>query len=182
MKANVTARFLLILFLGVSLSACDQIRERLASIISPQTAPQALDSVRQNIGIGKFKEAASLSENYSNNVGPYQADFALASAQAFSNLGDPNKALYYLAIAIDAGLTNKEALIVDPNFELIRTDIRFVSLLAGRADQFSHQNPKSNLNSAISSDSKGNGESTSIRIDDQKTEVKAGNVSIKLTN
>ena len=182
MQANLLARLLLIFFLGTSLSACDQVRERLASIISPQTTPQALDSVRHSIEIGKFKDAASLSETYANKSGPYQADFALASAQAYSNLGDPNKALYYLTIAIDAGLTNKESLIVDPNFELVRTDIRFVSLLAGRAEQPSDQNPKSNFNSVISSDSKGNGESTSIRIDDQKTEVKAGNVSIKLTN
>jgi len=182
MQANLSAKFLLILFLGTSLSACDQVRERLASIISPQTTPQALDSVQHNIEIGKFKDAAALSETYAKKAGPYQADFALASAQAFSNLGDPNKALYYLTIAIDAGLTNKEALIVDPNFELIRTDIRFVSLLAGRAEQYPHQNTKSNVNSAISSDSKENGGSTSIRIDDQKTEVKAGNVSIKLSN
>jgi len=138
---------------------------------------------------GKFKEAKAEAEAYASKPGPRQAEFALAAAQACGNLGEISQTLDYLGIALKAGGVSADALIADKNFESIRTDIRFVSLLTAQSSTASAGSATASATTTQTSQTpqapqaaKAAEPATAIRMDGQAIEVKAGNISIKLPN
>ncbi len=183
-QRNLASTLLFVALASVSLTACDQLREKLASVIGSKSPEDTLLSVRGNLESGKFKEAKAEAEPFATKPGARQAEFALAAAQACGNLGEVSQALDYLAIALKAGAVSSDALMADRNFESIRTDIRFVSLLTGQSSTASAGNASASAASASQAAPapKAAEPATAIRMDGQGIEVKAGSISIKLPN
>ena len=183
-QRNLASTLLFVALASVSLTACDQLREKLASVIGSKSPEDTLLSVRGNLESGKFKEAKAEAEPFATKPGARQAEFALAAAQACGNLGEVSQALDYLAIALKAGAVNSDALMADRNFESIRTDIRFVSLLTGQSSTASAGGASATAASASQAAPapKAAEPATAIRMDGQGIEVKAGSISIKLPN
>jgi hypothetical protein len=181
---NLATTLLCVVLASLSLTACDQLRDKLASVIGSKSPDETLFSVRGNLDNGKFKEAKAEAEPFATKPGPRQADFALAAAQACGNLGEVSLAVDYLAIALKAGAVNPDTLMVDRNFESIRTDIRFVSLLTGQSSTASAGNATATAAPApqTAPAAKAAEPATAIRMDSQAIEVKAGSISIKLPN
>ncbi len=169
---NLARTLLCVVLASLSLTACDPLRDKLASVIGSKSPEETLVSVRGKLDNGKFKEAKAEAEPFAAKPGPRQADFALAAAQACGNLGEVSQAIDYLAIALKAGAVNPDTLMVDRNFESIRTDIRFVTLLTGQAAPVTPSAPAAQTAEPA----------TAIRMDSQAIEVKAGSISIKLPN
>ena len=183
-QRNLASTLLFVALASVSLTACDQLREKLASVIGSKSPEDTLLSVRGNLESGKFKEAKAEAEPFATKPGARQAEFALAAAQACGNLGEVSQALDYLAIALKAGAVSSDALMADRNFESIRTDIRFVSLLTGQSSTASAGGASATAASASQAATapKAAEPATAIRMDGQGIEVKAGSISIKLPN
>ncbi len=183
-QRNLASTLLCVVLASLSLTACDQLRDKLASVIGSKSPEETLVSVRGKIENGQYKEAKAEAEPYVNKPGPRQAEFALAAAQACGNLGEISLVVDYLAIALKAGAVNSDALMVDRNFESIRTDIRFVSLLTGQSSTTSAGNATATATQAAPSApaAKTAEPATAIRMDSQAIEVKAGSISIKLPN
>ena len=183
-QRNLATTLLCVVLASISLTACDQLREKLASVIGSKSPEETLVSVRNNLETGKFKEAKAEAEPYAAKPGARQAEFALAAAQACGNLGEVSQALDYLAIALKAGAVSSDALMADRNFESIRTDIRFVSLLTGQSSTASAGGASATAASASQAAPapKAAEPATAIRMDGQGIEVKAGSISIKLPN
>ncbi len=185
-RRNLATTLLSVVLASLLLTACDPLREQLASMIGSKSPEETLLSVRGNMESGKFKEAKAEAEPYASKPGPRQAQFALAAAQACGNLGEISQALDYLAIALKAGAVSSDALMADRNFESIRTDIRFVSLLTGQSSTANAGSASASAASApaprAAPTAKAAEPATAIRMDGQAIEVKAGNISIKLPN
>jgi len=183
-QRNLASTLLFVALASISLTACDQLREKLASVIGSKSPEDTLVSVRGNLETGKFKEAKAEAEPFATKPGARQAEFALAAAQACGNLGEVSQALDYLAIALKAGAVSSDALMADRNFESIRTDIRFVSLLTGQSSTASAGNASASAAPApqATPTAKAAEPATAIRMDGQGIEVKAGSISIKLPN
>jgi len=185
-QRNLATTLLCVVLASISLTACDQLREKLASVIGSKSPEETLVSVRNNLETGKFKEAKAEAEPYAAKPGARQAEFALAAAQACGNLGEVSQALDYLAIALKAGAVSSDALMADRNFESIRTDIRFVSLLTGQSSTASAGSASASAASAPAPQAAPAATAaepaTAIRMDGQGIEVKAGSISIKLPN
>jgi len=183
-RKSLVVTLLFALLALISLSACDQVRERVASLIGSKSAEETLVSVRSNMASGKFKEVKAEAELHANKPGDRQAEFAFVTAQACVKLGEVSQALDYLAIALKAGLVSSAALMVDPSFESIRTDIRFVTLLtiqSSTAVSGSATVSATTTTQAASAASAAEPAAV-IRMDGQGIEVKAGSTSIKLPN
>jgi hypothetical protein len=172
-QRNLATTLLCVVLASSSLTACDQLRDKLASVIGSKSPEETLVSIRGNLYNGKFKEAKAEAESFATKPSPRQAEFALAAAQARGNLGEISLAIDYLAIALKAGTVSPDAAMVDRNFESIRTDIRFVSLLTGQS---------STASAGSAPAAKAAEPATAIRMDRQAIEVKAGSISIKLPN
>lgn len=181
-RRKFSATLLFVAMTSLSLTACDQLRERLASVTGSKSPQEALTAVRSNLENGKFKEAKAEAEPQASKPGAHQAEFALVAAQACANLGEVGQALDYLVIALKAGTVSSDALMVDRNFESIRTDIRFVALLTGQANSASAGSATASATSTAqaASEAKAAAPTTAIRMDSQGIEVKAGSISIKL--
>ncbi len=185
-QRSLATTLLCVVLASLSLSACDQLREKLASVIGSKSPEEALVSVRRHLENGKFKEAKAEAEPFATKTGARQAEFALAAAQACGNLGEVSQAIDYLVIALKAGAISADALMVDRNFETIRTDIRFVSLLTGQSSTASAGTATASAASTPAPQAapaaKAVEPATAIRMDGQGIEVKAGSISIKLPN
>ena len=186
LRTNSVVSLLCVLLAALSLTACDPLKERIASAFGAKSPEETLVSVRRNMENGKFKEAKAEAETLATKQGPRQAEFALAAAQACGNLGEVSQAIDYLTIALNAGAVSVEALMLDRNFESIRTDIRFVSLLTAQSSTARAGSATASVSNKqtpqATPDAKAAEPATSIRMDSQSIEVKAGSISIKLPN
>ena len=185
-QRSLATTLLCVVMASLSLTACDQLREKLASVIGSKSPEETLVSVRRHLENGKFKEAKAEAEPFATKAGAGQAEFALAAAQACGNLGEVSQALDYLAIALKAGAISADALMADRNFASIRTDSRFISLLSGQSSTASAGSATASAASTATPQAtpaaKPAEPATAIRMDAQGLEVKAGSISIKLPN
>jgi len=150
-------------------TGCDQIREKVSNLINPKTPQQVLESANQKIANQKFKDALAEIESFGKSDGNLEGDFALAAAKSSFQVGENDKGYAYLSKALKANSISSAEAMNDPLFEPVRTDIRFVTLLT----QTSTTRPNETEVSA--------GGDVSIKMNSSgSTEVKAGNVSIKL--
>jgi len=163
---GVTVLFLLVI---VSTTGCDQIREKVSNLINPKTPQQVLESANRKIADQKFKDALAEIESFGKADANLEGDFALAAAKSSFQVGENDKGYVYLSKALKANSISSAEAMTDPLFEPVRTEIRFVTILT----QTATTKPTATEVSA--------GGDVSIKMNSSGgTEVKAGNLSVKL--
>jgi len=169
--------------LGMAVSGCDPVRTRLANLIAPQDPEDALKSVKTLMAAGQLKEAKAKAEEFVDKPGPLQAQFAFAVSRIYGLSGDTDAALRYLGSAIGPLDLTADALITEPAFESMRTDVRFLQLITGQSAP-GVPRPAVASRPSLSRGVEVNSSSSNaqIRMDDQGTEVRAADIVIKLPN
>jgi hypothetical protein len=160
-------------FLCLNLSGCDQLRGRLAEWISPQTPQEALESIDTMIAAGQLKEALVKAEAFIDKPGELRPQFELAAARVSALQGQADLALRHLSLALADLDTSPDQLMADEAFETLRTNVRFLQIITGGA----RAQPSSSTDTLVKAS-----EDTQIKITSQGTEVRAGDVVIKLPN
>ena len=163
--------------LVVSLSACDQLRGQLAELIAPQSPEEALKSIDTMAAAGQLKEAQSKAESFMDKPGDFRGHFELAAARAAALQAHNDTALRYLARAVATLNLAPDQLMADEAFGAMRTDIRFLQTITGQASPVSVSKKSSPSDTQVKAS-----EDTQIKISNQGTEVRAGDVVIKLPN
>lgn len=175
----------LIICLGVSVSGCDALRTKLADLIAPQSPEDALNSVNTLMAAGHLQEAKVKAEAFADTPGPLQAKFAFAASRVSALSGDTDAALRYLGLAMGPlGLTG-DVLITDSAFESMRTDVRFLQLITMQSAPVVVPLQTATTGPPLPSrgvEVNSSGSSTQIKMDHLSTEVRAGDVVIKLPN
>jgi len=166
-----------ILFLS---TGCDQAREKMAAAIKPVTVEDVTAAVNEKIDHQQFRQAQAEGEKFLDGKADVSGHLAWAIARASAQSGDHDLAIRYTEQALSAHAVTGPQAMAEPLMEPVRTDIRFVSLLAGIGQT---QAPLAQANSSPdSAPVKKPAPSTAIRMDGQGIEVKAGNIAIKLPN
>ena len=169
--------------LGVGLSGCDQVRIKMADLIAPQSSEDALKSVNTLVATGQLKEARAKAESFFDEPGPYQAEFVFAAARVCAMAGDADAALRYLSSAIGPLSLTADGLMSESAFESLRTDIRFLQLITDQSvpvkpsAMVPARSPAPLLGADVNSSN-----DAQIKMDRHSTEVRAGDIVIKLPN
>ncbi len=188
-------RLLVLLGCLFMLSACDQVRSRLGELISPEPPAQALQAVDRLIDEGKFQEAKDKAASRTQKAdAPLRGQFAMAAARASAFKGDTEDALRYLALAFDSMPLNTVEVMSEPAFRSLQTNIRFLQLITqASAPAQSPAAPQAATAPAAQATAPapapapspvlevGAG-SAQIRQDSKGTEVRAGDVVVRLPN
>ncbi len=184
-------RLLVLLGCLSMLSACDQVRTRLGELISPEPPAQALQAVDRLIDEGKFQEAKDKAASRTQKAdAPLRGQFAMSAARASAFKGDTEDALRYLALAFDSMPLNTDEVMSEPAFRSLQTNIRFLQLITqASAPAQSPAAPQAAKAPAAQATAPapspvlevGAG-SAQIRQDSKGTEVRAGDVVVRLPN
>ena len=168
--------------LALSLSGCDQLQSKVADLIAPKSPQDALTAVNRLVDEGKYQDAKDKAvARIDKPDAPLRGEFALAAARAFAYLGDVDGAIRYLGIAVGSlGLSPDEPM-SDPAFQELRTNVRFLQAIteltpsrpAAAQPQQAQKTPGIEANA---------GGGTQIKMNGNGTEVRAGDIVIKMPN
>ncbi len=171
--------------LGLNLSGCDQWRGRLADLIAPKTPPtplaaqtpqtpqEALKSIETMVAAGQLKEALAKAEALIDKPGDLRPQFELAAARVSALQGQTDLALRHLSRALADLDISTDKLMADESFKALHTNVRFLQIITGGA----RLQPSLSAGTEVKAS-----ENTQIKITNQGTEVRAGDVVIKLPN
>ena len=172
-----TIRFSLLITLLGMIAGCDELRTKIVDVIQPETPQQTLVAVNDLIANGKTKLAISKAEKLAETSGPMQGQFSWSLARAYALDGDLDKALKNLRTAIEKLNLTPADVLHEKAFESIQTNIRFMETITNIAETQKSSSPSSKQ-VGIQSDAN----QTSIKMDGSGTEVRAGNITLKLPN
>jgi len=176
-KLLKTIRLFLLISLVGMLAGCDDLRTKIVDLIQPETPQQTLVVVEDLIANGKTKLAISKAEKLAETSGPMQGQFSWSLARAYVLEGDVDKALKNLRTAIDKLNLTPADVLHEKAFESVQTNIRFMEVITNISGAQQSSTPPSKLG-GIHSDAN----QTSIKMDGSGTEVRAGNIILKLPN
>ena len=168
-------KILLTAFVMVALSGCDQFREQVASWIAPSSPAETLQSVDALIEKGRLKEAKNTVEANINETEAWRHHFELATARIHALEGDQETALQYLSKALAGLEITADELMKDAAFVSMTTDVRFLQIITGQAE------PSSVVPSKPVAPISAGGDAQILNTQ-QGTEIRAGDVVIKLPN
>ena len=170
----MVARLLLIACMALNMSACDQLRTRLSNLIAPQTPEEALKSIDTMLEAGQTKEARAKAESFAETPGDLRPYFELAVARLAAKQGDADVALQYLVRAMSKLDLTPDELMADEAFNSLHMDVHFLQVITGQTNVIQAKKITNRQVNAV--------EDTQIKINNQGTEVRAGDIVIKLPN
>jgi hypothetical protein len=91
LTCKVTAALIALLILN----GCDQVRQKLADLLSPPSAMECLVRVQKLVDAGDFQQAVLTGEDYLKDKNLASGGLHLAVAKAYLELGDAAKALQH---------------------------------------------------------------------------------------
>ena len=168
--------FLLISLFGI-FAGCDELRSKIVDVIQPQTPQQTLVAVDDLIVNGNTKLAITKAEKIAETSGPLQGQFSWSLARAYALEGDLDKALKNLRTAIEKLNLTPADVLHEKAFESIQTNIRFMETITNVSG--TQQSSSSSVNQVRNQT---DANQTSIKMDSSGTEVRAGNIVLKLPN
>lgn len=180
----------LLIVSAFALTGCDQLRSQIASLLETKTPQESLVSARQDFSDGKLAQALDQAVPLANKPGELQPAFSLLAAQIYARTGKSDEALGMLGKAIEGQAVEATSLITHPDFEILRTDVRFLALLThsgGRAAAPAAEPIATGAAPAAPAQSSGSpssqpksSELVSVEIGVGGVSAKAGSVSVKL--
>lgn len=81
------------------LSGCDQVRQKLADLLSPPSAVECIARVQRLLDAGDFQKAVATGEDYLKDKNLATGELHLVVAKAYLELGDATKALQHTEAA-----------------------------------------------------------------------------------
>ena len=159
----------------VALPGCDQFREQVAGWIAPSSPAETLQSVDTMIEQGRLKDAKNTVEANINETEAWKHHFELAAARIHALQGDQDTALQYLSKALAGLEITADELMKDAAFVSMITDVRFLQIITGQAGSSSVVPSKPITSISAGGDAQ-------ILNTQQGTEIRAGDVVIKLPN
>jgi hypothetical protein len=168
-------KFLLAAGILVALPGCDQFREQVAGWIAPTPPTETLKSVDTLIEQGRLKEAKNTVEANIDDSQAWKPHFELAAARIHAMQGDQDTALQYLSKALPSLEITADELMKDEALASLHTDVRFLQIITGQIQSSSVEPPKpvTEINA---------GGTAQIKNTQQGTEIRAGDIVIKLPN
>jgi hypothetical protein len=166
------SQWFLVACLTVTLTGCDQFRARVAGWIAPQSPAEALKSVDVLLEQGQLKEAKNKVEAHINESDEWKPHFELAAARIHALQGDQDIALQFLSKALSRLDISPDEVMTDRAFVNLRTDVRFLQIITGQ-----YQDAPARGNKTVRA-----GDDAQIQTTKQGTEIRAGDVVIKLPN
>ncbi len=174
----------------LGLSGCDQLREQIGALVQSKTPQESLASAQQAFSEGKLPQALEQAEPFLKKPGDLQPSFALLAAQIYARTGKPDEALGMLSKALEGKAVEATSLITHPDFESLRTDVRFLALLthfSGRSSTSIAEPVAAGATPAAPAQSSGVSssqvkatETVSVEIGPGGVSAKAGSVSVSL--
>ncbi len=175
---------------ALGLTGCDQLRQQIGALVQSKTPQESLAAAQQAFSEGKLSQALEQVEPLAKKPGDLQPAFALLAAQIYARTGKPEEALGMLGKALEGKAVEPTSLIAHPDFESLRTDVRFLALLthhggrssAGTAGPAAAQSaPSAPAQPAGPAPTQAKAsESVSVEIGPGGVSAKAGSVSVKL--
>ena len=172
-----TIRLILLISLFGIFAGCDELRSKIVDVIQPQTPQQTLIAVDDLIVNGNTKLAITKAEKIAETSGPLQGQFSWSLARAYALEGDLDKALKNLRTAIEKLNLTPADVLHEKAFESIQTNIRFMETITNVSG--TQQSSSSSVNQVRNQT---DANQTSIKMDSSGTEVRAGNIVLKLPN
>lgn len=125
------------------------------------------------VAAGHLQEALLKAEAFIDKPGDLRPQFELAAARVSALKGQTDLALRHLTRALADLDIPPDQLMADESFKTLRTDVRFLQVITGGA----RAQPSLSAGTEVKAS-----ENTKIKITNQGTEVRAGDVVIKLPN
>lgn len=185
-----TALCVILIVSALGLTGCDQLRNQISALVVTKTPQESLVSAKQDFSEGKLAQALDQAEPLAKKPGELQPAFALLAAQIYARTGKPDEALVMLGKALEGNAVEATSLITHPDFEILRTDVRFLALLthsAGRTSAVTAEPVATGAAPAVPAQSPGssssqvkNSDVVSVEIGPGGVSAKAGSVSVKL--
>lgn len=150
----------------------------MAAIIKPTTVEDITVAVNEKIERRKFKQAQVEGEKFLDGKPDASGHLAWALAKASAQIGDYYLAIKYAGQALRVNAISGPRAMVEPLLEPIRSDVRFVMLVAeSGGTEIPAVEPRNSTRQASPQTP-----STTIRMDAQGIDVKAGDIVLKLPN
>lgn len=179
-KSSYLPSFMLASVVLVLATGCDQAREKIAAVIKPKTVEEVTVAVNEKVEQRRFKQAQTDGEGFLDGKEDASGYLAWAIAKACAQIDETDCAIKYTRQALKANAVTGPQAMIEPLLEPVRTDIRFVSLLAGIGV---FENPVAKTKgSSYTQYVEQKKSSTAISMDAQGTEVRSGDIVIKLPN
>lgn len=125
------------------------------------------------VAAGQLKEALAKAEAFIDKPGDLRPQFELAAARVSALQGQADLALRHLSRALADLDISTDKLMADESFKALHTNVRFLQIITGGA----RVQPSLSAGTEVKAS-----ENTQIKITNQGTEVRAGDVVIKLPN
>jgi hypothetical protein len=159
----------------VALPGCDQFREQVAGWIAPSSPAETLKSVDTLIEQGRLKEAKNTVDANIDETEDWKHHFELAAARIHAMQGDQDTALQYLSKALPSLEITADELMKDEALASLHSDVRFLQIITGQTQSSTAVPPKPVTEINAGSDAQ-------IKNTQQGTEIRAGDIVIKLPN
>lgn len=159
------------------LSGCDQA----ASLIGERSAEKLVVLASKAYSAGDYRKAIDYSQVTSSLPSEDRYLLFIIAARSYAMLGEVDQAIYFLTMASRLPGFMSSSVMVDPAFDAISTDIRFVQFLAG-ITSLSPQ-PRSTTASNIAPEvsiSAKSGADVSVRLGDGSSAATSGDVSVRI--
>ena len=162
-----------VLAMSCGLSGCDQVRAKVAALIAPQSAKDELVDVNGLIDASKFKEAFEKASTRVNGQDKtLRGEFAYAAAKASAYQSDTSQTIRYISIAVQSLDLSPDEIMEDAAFANMRTNMQFLQTITELKGS-TIPAPESGVNI--------NAGDTGIKMNNASTEVRAGDVVIKMS-
>lgn len=161
-------------FLLFTLTGCDQIRNTMQSVFKPQSSGEAVQT------------APNAQEPNAPAAAANPAESMLSVARSAARSGNVDQALVYLQKALEMGAIQPTEAMLVPDFESLRTDPRFLSLVTGvvaKATPTSTPPPTSSpkQNTSLSKPNSASPNSdVSAEVGEGGVSARAGDVSVRI--
>lgn len=172
---NMLPKLLLTAGILVALPGCDQFREQVAGWIAPASPSETLKSVDTLIEQGRLKEAKNTVDANIDETEAWRHHFELAAARIHAMQGDQDTALQYLSKALPSLEITADELMKDEALASLHSDVRFLQIITGQTQSLTAVPPKPVTEINAGSDAQ-------IKNTQQGTEIRAGDIVIKLPN
>ena len=173
---NFAIKISLFIVLAATQVGCDQIRSKIGSLLQNKTPQQANQEALQALEEKQPQKAIQLTNAFLENPQKADPDILYTTARAYAESGNVLKTISLLDILVVNHAMEKTQLMADDNFDVIKTDIRFVSWVANVSSD--EDRPPQKSNNSAPAPSTG----ASAEINSSGVSARAGNVSVKISD
>jgi hypothetical protein len=159
------------------LTGCDQIRDNFSSLIKKPSAEETLKNVNSLVDNQEYEKALKTVKSQMGKFdSSFDAEIAFAGARASAFKGDTDNALFYLSQALKVKEVKIDEVMFDPAFAQLQTNVQFLQIIT-QGDRFNKSS-----DALVKPEIEVGAGDALIRQDSRGSEIRAGDVVIKMNN